>query len=89
MFKDIRTRQTTGCGIKRGKLYYLDLEPNSSNKLLQAWTVDGSQGEKEKFDIRLWHRRLGQASFGYLKKLFPSLFAKVNVSSFQCDVCDL
>ena len=25
VFKDIRTRQTIGCGVRRGKLYYLDL----------------------------------------------------------------
>ena len=31
----------------------------------------------------------GHASFGYLKKLFPSLFAKFDVSSFRCDVCVL
>ena len=37
----------------------------------------------------LWHRRLGHASFGYMKKLFPSLFANVDVSSFKCDVCEL
>ena len=26
VIKDIQTRQTIGCGIKRGKLYYLDLQ---------------------------------------------------------------
>ena len=33
VFKDIQTRQTIGCDIKRGKLYYLDLQSNDSNKL--------------------------------------------------------
>ncbi|RVW60329.1 Retrovirus-related Pol polyprotein from transposon TNT 1-94 [Vitis vinifera] len=42
------TRQTIGCGIKRGKLYYLDLQSNDSNKLQQALMVDGSEGEKKK-----------------------------------------
>ena len=28
-FKDIRTRQTIGCGVRRGKLYYLDLVSKS------------------------------------------------------------
>ena len=32
---------------------------------------------------------MGHASFGYMKKLFPSLFANFDVSSFQCDVCEL
>ena len=32
---------------------------------------------------------MGHASFGYLKKLFPSLFAKFDVFGFRCDVCEL
>ncbi|WJZ97408.1 hypothetical protein VitviT2T_016013 [Vitis vinifera] len=89
VIKDIQTRQTIGCGIKRGKLYYLDLQSNDSNKLQQALMADGSEGEKKKSEIWLWHRRLGHASFGYLKKLFPSLFAKSDISGFRCDICEL
>ena len=37
---------------------------------------------RKKSEIWLWHQRLGRASFGYLKKLFPSLFAK-------SDICEL
>ena len=44
--------------------------------------ADESEGEKKKTEIWLWHRRLGHASFGYLKKLFPSLFA-------NSDICEL
>ena len=68
VIKDIQTRQTIGYGIKRGKLYYLDLQSKDSNKLRQALMVNGSEGEKKKSEIWLWHRRLGHASFGYLKK---------------------
>lgn len=89
VFKDIQTRQTIGCGIRRGNLYYLDLLSEDSNKLQQTLTVVGSEGEKKKSEIWLWHRRLEHASFGYLKKLFPSIFAKFDVSSFRCDVCEL
>ncbi|XP_068666389.1 uncharacterized protein [Aristolochia californica] len=32
---------------------------------------------------------LGHSSFGYLKKLFPTLFAKLSISEFKCDVCEL
>ncbi|RVW74477.1 Retrovirus-related Pol polyprotein from transposon TNT 1-94 [Vitis vinifera] len=45
---DIQTRQTIGCGIKRGKLYYLDLHSKDSNKLQQALMADGSKEEKKK-----------------------------------------
>ncbi|RVW66051.1 Retrovirus-related Pol polyprotein from transposon TNT 1-94 [Vitis vinifera] len=89
VIKDIQTRQTIGCGIKRGKLYYLDLQSKDSNKLQQALIADGSEEEKKKSEIWLWHRRLGHASFGYLKKLFPSFFAKSDISGFRCDICEL
>ncbi|RVW14000.1 Retrovirus-related Pol polyprotein from transposon TNT 1-94 [Vitis vinifera] len=48
VIKDIQTRQTIGCGIKRGKLYYLDLQSKDSNKLQQALMADGSEEEKKK-----------------------------------------
>ncbi|KAJ9707195.1 hypothetical protein PVL29_002269 [Vitis rotundifolia] len=89
VFKDIQTKQTIGCGIKGGKLYYLDLQSKDSNKLRQTLMTDGSEGEKKKSEIWLWHRRLGHASFGYLKNLFPSLFARSDVSGFCCDICEL
>ena len=89
MIKDIQTRQTINCGIKLGKLYYLDLQSKDSNKLRQALMADGPEGERKKSKIGLWHRRLGHTSFGYLKKLFPSLFAKSDISSFRCDICEL
>ena len=89
VIKDIQTRETIGCGIKWGKLYYLDLQSNDSNKLRQTLMADGSEREKKKFEIWLWHRCLGHASFGYLKKLFPSLFANSDISGFCCDICEL
>ncbi|RVW29949.1 hypothetical protein CK203_100304 [Vitis vinifera] len=56
---DIQTRQTIGCGIKRGKLYYLDLQSKDSNKLQQALMADGSEREKKKSEIWLWHSTFG------------------------------
>ena len=43
VFKDIRTRQTIGCGVRRGKLYYLDLVSKSSDELHQALKIGGSE----------------------------------------------
>ena len=89
VFKDIQTRQTIGYGVKRGKLYYLDLESETSSRLQQALVVKSTCSPKKKAEILLWHRRLGHASFGYLKKLFPSLFTNLDISIFKCDVCEL
>ena len=76
VIKNIQTRQTIGHGIKRGKLYYLDLQSNDSNKLQQALMADGFEEEKKKSKIWLWHRRLGHASFGYLKKIVSQFVSK-------------
>ena len=48
VFKDIRTRQTIGCGVRRGKLYYLDLVSKSSDELCQALKIEGSEKKKKK-----------------------------------------
>ena len=89
-FKDIQTRKTIGYGIRKGKLYYLELISNSSRMLTQALAVEGNQGDRNKAsEIWLWHRRLGHASFGYLRRLFPSLFVKHNISDFKCGVCEM
>lgn len=82
VFKNIQTRQTIGYGIRRGWLYYMDVASTSSQRLHQALTVDGSKGKNKRSDIWLWHQCLGHASFGYLKKLFPSLFAEYQYFEF-------
>ena len=89
VFKDIQTRQTIGYGVKRGKLYYLDLQSETSSRLQQAFAVESTGSPKKIAEILLWHRRLGHASFGYLKKLFPSLFTNLDISIFKCEVCEL
>ncbi|KAM2669596.1 hypothetical protein EV1_005625 [Malus domestica] len=48
VFKDIRTRKTIGYGIRRGKLYYLELTTSCSGLLTQALSVDDSQGDINK-----------------------------------------
>ncbi|WVY93108.1 hypothetical protein V8G54_032196 [Vigna mungo] len=88
LLSDIKTRQTIGYGVKQGRLYYLDLVSKDSRKLESALTVKSSTKQKEETKIWLWHRHLGHASFSYLKKLFPLLFAKIDISVFHCDVCE-
>nr|KYP41833.1 Retrovirus-related Pol polyprotein from transposon TNT 1-94 [Cajanus cajan] len=39
--------------------------------------------------IWLHHKRLGHPSFNLLKSLFPHLFTKESVESFNCDICQL
>ena len=46
VFKDIRSRQTIGCGVRRGKLYYLDFVSKISDELCQALKIGGSGKKK-------------------------------------------
>ncbi|KAI5353666.1 hypothetical protein L3X38_006560 [Prunus dulcis] len=87
--KDILIGKMLSCCTRRGKLYYLDRAPDSEVKVSQAFRTSGTSSEGERDKIWLWHKRLGHASFDYLKKLFPSLFFSFDVSSFQCDTCEL
>ena len=89
IFQDILTRTIIGYGTRRGKLYYLDLTPSGETSISQAFKTSGAASGKNQNFIWLWHKRLGHASFGYLKKLFPSWFSKLSDFNFKCDVCEL
>ncbi|KAI5324530.1 hypothetical protein L3X38_033603 [Prunus dulcis] len=89
IFQDILTRKIIGYGTRKGKLYFLDLATSGETRISQAFKTSGDSTEKNQNFIWLWHRWLGHASFGYLKKLFPSWFSKLSDFNFKCDVCEL
>src|SRR5262249_21172300 len=66
---------------------YLELSPRGKQNFSLACRTHGSEQARE--NVWLWHRRLGHLSFGYLKKLQPSLFLNLHISEFQCDICEL
>lgn len=88
LFQDLLTRAVIGCGTRRGKLYYLDLAEDRCKRLGKAHHVRGDESVRMK-KIWLWHRRLGHASFGYLKLLFPYLCSQFAASDFHCETCVL
>lgn len=88
LFQDLLTRAVIGCGTRRGKLYYLDLTEDCCKRLGKAHHVRGDESVRMK-KIWLWHKRLGHASFGYLKLLFPDLCSQFAASDFHCETCVL
>ncbi|CAL2241680.1 unnamed protein product [Prunus armeniaca] len=81
-------QETIGHGKRMGVgLYYLTL-PSAPIRDRVVHTMQ-SCNVKDKQQIWLWHRRLGHPSFGYLKRLFPSLFLSCDKSSFNCETCIL
>jgi hypothetical protein len=87
VFQDILTRKILGYGVKRGKLYYLELTENGGRRFGQAHQTRSS--DTDRATIWLWHRRLGHLSFGYLRKLQPHLFNVVHDSKFHCNICEM
>ena len=83
LLQDIQTWAMIGRGTKRRGLYYMD--DVSASRVNH---VSSGHNNKNK-TIWLWHRRLGHASFGYLKKLLLSLFGGFSYSDFQCNDCIL
>ena len=90
IFQDILTRRILGYGVRRGKLYYLDLTRSGQQQLSSLSQANNtSSPNKAKEAVWLWHRRLCHLSFGYLRKLQPQLFSVVEESDFKCEICEL
>lgn len=86
IFQNIHTKELIGSGKEKGGLYYLDgrLQQSIDGKLVHAMS---NTILKNKEEIWLWHKRLGHPSFGYLSRLFPSLFKGCHLSDFVCETC--
>jgi hypothetical protein len=87
VFQNIHTQEKIGSGRQVGGLYYLEDGFQHLNKNGQAHVVTEDLVNKKKEEIWLWHKRLGHPSFGYLRRLFPSLFSGCNLSDFICETC--
>ncbi|CAL2237877.1 unnamed protein product [Prunus armeniaca] len=80
---DIQTKEIIGRGTKREGLYYVDdVVPGRAHAVR---VLRGSNLQ----EVWLLHRRLGHASFSYLRRLLPSLFNGINESDLHCEVCIL
>ncbi|CAL8115435.1 unnamed protein product [Prunus armeniaca] len=83
LLQDIQTKEIIGRGTKREGLYYVDdVVPG------RAHVVRVLRGSNLQ-EVWLLHRRLGHASFSYLRRLLPSLFNGINELDLHCEVCIL
>ncbi|CAN6586683.1 unnamed protein product [Malus baccata var. baccata] len=83
LLQDIQTKEIIGRGTKREGLYYVD-----DVVLGRAHLVHSSRNRNLQ-KVLLLHRRLGHASFGYLKHIVPDLFSGIEDLELKCEVCIL
>jgi len=86
-FQDLATRKMIGSGSLKDGLYYLDSQPNTHGRLIQAYHTVRADNLAAR--MWLWHQCLGHPSFLILQRMFPALFLHNNVSKFQCETCEL
>ena len=83
LLQDIQTKEIIGRGTKRVGLYYVDDVVSGRANAVRASRTNNLQ------EVWLLHRRLGHASFGYLRRMLPSLFHEIKESDLHCEVCIL
>ena len=81
IFQDLLTKEIIGRGTRRGRLYHLD------DMVVGKAHLSASSSTNRISRIWMWHKRLGHPSFGYLKKLYPSLFSGYEDKKFDCETC--
>lgn len=69
------------------KTFFPNLSTTTKNHLSHSFVSVSMLSPKEK--IMFFHCRLGHASFGVIKVMFPSLFSGFNVNNFHCEVCKI
>ncbi|KAL0539854.1 hypothetical protein IC582_024075 [Cucumis melo] len=84
-FQDLNSGRTIGTVWHSRGLYILN--DNTSGSSISTTSLLSSYFSTSEHDFMLWHFRLGNPNFTYMKYLFPHLFLKIDVSSLSCDVC--
>jgi hypothetical protein len=86
IFQNIHTKERIGSGRQRGGLYYLE-SGTSSHVYHSLAHMMGKNQSVNIAEIWLWHKQLSHPLFGYIRRLFSSLFTNCKLSDFICETC--
>nr|KYP73851.1 Retrovirus-related Pol polyprotein from transposon TNT 1-94 [Cajanus cajan] len=86
VFQDLATRKTILTAKEQSGLYLLESDDQNKTKIISQQATSETWANSQ---IWLHHKRLGHPSFNLLKSLFPHLFTKESIESFNCDICQL
>ncbi|XP_029129864.1 uncharacterized protein LOC109816369 isoform X2 [Cajanus cajan] len=84
--KDLATGKTILTAKEQSGLYLLESDDQNKTKIMSQQATSETWANSQ---IWLHHKRLGHPSFNLLKSLFPHLFTKESIESFNCDICQL
>ncbi|XP_022634269.1 uncharacterized protein LOC106766467 isoform X1 [Vigna radiata var. radiata] len=84
VFQDLATGKTILTAKEQSGLYFLEFDDQSNTKIMSQQATYETWAKSQ---IWLHHQRLGHPSFSLTKSLFPHLFTKESVESFNCDIC--
>nr|KYP62605.1 Retrovirus-related Pol polyprotein from transposon TNT 1-94 [Cajanus cajan] len=86
VFQDLAMGKTILNAKEQSGLYLLESDDQNKTKIMSQQATSETWANSQ---IWLHHKRLGHPSFNLLKSLFPHLFTKESVESFNCDICQL
>nr|KYP74001.1 Retrovirus-related Pol polyprotein from transposon TNT 1-94 [Cajanus cajan] len=86
VFQDLATGKTILTAKEQSGLYLLESDDQNKTKIMSQQATSETWANSQ---IWLHHKRLGHPSFNLLKSLFPHLFTKESIESFNCDICQL
>nr|KYP62136.1 Retrovirus-related Pol polyprotein from transposon TNT 1-94 [Cajanus cajan] len=86
IFQDLATGKTISTAKEQSGLYLLESNDQRKTKIMSQQATSETWANSQ---IWLHHKRLGHPSFNLIKSLFPHLFTKESIESFNCDICQL
>ena len=85
IFQEKDSGKTIGRAKEQNCLYYLELPRHNHEKTSLYLVKEPSDHERK---VCLHHHRLGHDSFRTLQFIFPTLFTRLSVDRFHCDICE-
>nr|KYP51610.1 Retrovirus-related Pol polyprotein from transposon TNT 1-94 [Cajanus cajan] len=86
VFQDLATGKTILTAKDQSELYLLESDDQNKTKIISQQAISETWANSQ---IWLHHKRLGHPSFNLIKSLFPHLFTRESIESFNCDICQL
>lgn len=86
VFQDCFTGRMIGHASEKEGFYFLEAKSDEYDSIPLSYLSE--EHANNKTQVWLSHFRLGHLSFSSLKRMFPTMFGKLDIQSFHCYVCE-